>query len=122
MKTNEIIESIKQAEADTDNWYARRNGLYDLYSDIADGIEEEYLEGVSVTKPKGGKLHIKCDDGTVCVTKGNGELAYTIVPRKTYTDVPVRYPSNCLSHYERRRAAVYATGNVWAIENWNATH
>ena len=24
--------------------------------------------------------------------------------------------------YERRRAAVYATGNKWAIENWNATH
>lgn len=23
---------------------------------------------------------------------------------------------------ERRRAAVYATGNRWAIENWNATH
>lgn len=24
--------------------------------------------------------------------------------------------------FERRRAAVYATGNRWAIENWNATH
>lgn len=24
--------------------------------------------------------------------------------------------------YERARAAVYATGNRWAIENWNATH
>lgn len=23
---------------------------------------------------------------------------------------------------ERRRAAVYATGNKWAIANWNATH
>ena len=23
---------------------------------------------------------------------------------------------------ERRRATVYATGNRWAIENWNATH
>lgn len=26
------------------------------------------------------------------------------------------------SPYERQRAAVYATGNRWAIENWNATH
>lgn len=26
------------------------------------------------------------------------------------------------SPYERRRAAVYATGNRWAIENFNATH
>ena len=24
--------------------------------------------------------------------------------------------------FERQRAAVYATGNKWAIENWNATH
>lgn len=27
-----------------------------------------------------------------------------------------------LSPYERNRNAVYATGNRWAIENWNATH
>ena len=27
-----------------------------------------------------------------------------------------------LSPYERCRNAVYATGNRWAIENWNATH
>lgn len=26
------------------------------------------------------------------------------------------------SPYERARNAVYATGNRWAIENWNATH
>jgi len=27
-----------------------------------------------------------------------------------------------MSHYEKCRAAVYATGNKWAIENWEATH
>ena len=27
-----------------------------------------------------------------------------------------------LTPYERCRNAVYATGNRWAIENWNATH
>lgn len=27
-----------------------------------------------------------------------------------------------LSPYERTRAQVYATGNKWAIENFNATH
>lgn len=27
-----------------------------------------------------------------------------------------------LSPYERTRNAVYATGNKWAIENFNATH
>lgn len=123
MKTNEIIESIKQAEADTDNWYASRMvGLYDLYGDLYDALEEDCIEGITVTEPKGGKLRIKCDDGTVCVTKGNGELSYTIVPKQVYTDIPVRHPSHCMSHYERTRAMVYATGNKWAIENFNATH
>ena len=27
-----------------------------------------------------------------------------------------------VSLYEKNRRAVYATGNKWAIENWNATH
>ncbi len=26
------------------------------------------------------------------------------------------------SPYERARHSVYSTGNVWAIDNWNATH
>ena len=30
--------------------------------------------------------------------------------------------SRPMSHYERTRNAVYATGNKWAIENFNATH
>jgi hypothetical protein len=42
----------------------------------------------------------KCEDGEC-------------VPRK-------REPR--MSPYERTRAAVYATGNRWAIENFNATH
>ncbi len=31
-------------------------------------------------------------------------------------------PARRMSLYERNRAAVYATGNRWAIENFNATH
>ena len=27
-----------------------------------------------------------------------------------------------LSHYDRTKAAVYASGNKWAIENFEATH
>lgn len=30
--------------------------------------------------------------------------------------------SRPMTPYERTRAAVYATGNKWAIENFNATH
>lgn len=32
------------------------------------------------------------------------------------------FPNRRQSMYERNRAAVYATGNKWAIENWKATH
>lgn len=31
-------------------------------------------------------------------------------------------PQRKMSHYERTRAQVYATGNKWAIENFEATH
>ena len=51
-----------------------------------------------------------------------------VVPKNTvengciFSDVkqvkPVRKPTP----YERTRAAVYATGNKWAIENFEATH
>lgn len=36
-------------------------------------------------------------------------------------ETPVR-DKMILSPYERTRNAVYATGNRWAIENWNLTH
>ena len=32
------------------------------------------------------------------------------------------YNRPSVSLYERNRSRVYATGNKWAIENWNATH
>ena len=32
------------------------------------------------------------------------------------------YRTSRISPYERTKASVYATGNKWAIENWNATH
>lgn len=34
------------------------------------------------------------------------------------SNAPRRQPS----HYERTKAQVYATGNKWAIENFEATH
>ena len=33
-----------------------------------------------------------------------------------------RYSAPRMSSYERTKAAVYATGNKWAIENFHATH
>lgn len=52
-----------------------------------------------------------CDDaekGTICE-------AYEKRPEHHYSKPR-------MSAYERTKAAVYATGNKWAIENFHATH
>ena len=41
-------------------------------------------------------------------------------PKKSAFDKPSN--GSRMTPYERTRAAVYATGNRWAIENFNATH
>ena len=49
---------------------------------------------------------------------------YYLSDKVEYDVVPERKETYCrpMSLYERNRAAVYATGNKWAIENWEATH
>ena len=49
---------------------------------------------------------------------------YYLSDKVEYDVVPERKETYCrpMSPYERNRAAVYATGNKWAIENWEATH
>jgi hypothetical protein len=46
----------------------------------------------------------------------------TIVPDKGRVNTTVTGGRNHLSPYERTRAQVYATGNKWAIENFESTH
>lgn len=41
--------------------------------------------------------------------------------KKTETKKTTKY-TRPLNHFERTKAQVYATGNKWAIENFNATH
>ena len=40
----------------------------------------------------------------------------------TQEEKPKSHRTRPLTPYERTRASVYATGNRWAIENFNATH
>lgn len=42
--------------------------------------------------------------------------------KRTESESPDKPNSKKPSHQERTRAAVYATGNKWAIENFEATH
>jgi hypothetical protein len=41
---------------------------------------------------------------------------------ETEEEKPKPHRTRPLNPYERTKAAVYATGNRWAIENFNATH
>lgn len=62
---------------------------------------------------------------TVCKECGSKNIDYIGSDRcfchecKTEQDTKDIYIE---SPYERNRRAVYASGNKWAIENWNATH
>ena len=47
------------------------------------------------------------------INEKNNEENINYEPKRYY-----RRPT----HYERTRAQVYATGNKWAIENFEATH
>lgn len=117
MKTSEVIDNI----TDNEEWYASRScGLYDLLSDFEEAIEEGYIENVSAYIKRGSeRLSVYCEDGVVYVTRKNGHL---VIETKLYETVTTHSRPRTASPYDRRRAAVYATGNRWAIENFNATH
>lgn len=114
MKVSEIIQVVE----DNEDFYSRRNsGLRDLYWNIRDAIEEGCVENVDVNIYDSGKsLTVYCEDGYVHFTaSGNGLEVKERLYRPKVRPVKAR-------PYERTRAFVYATGNRWAIENFNATH
>ncbi len=62
---------------------------------------------------------------TVCGKCGSSDIDYLGNDRCYCKDCKKEQDSKDIiiqSPYERTRAAVYATGNRWAIENFNATH
>jgi hypothetical protein len=119
MKTQELISQIKQSEKDTDNFYASH--FNDLVWDIKDGMEEGYIEGIkSVTKPNPNRVRVECEDGVVWIHKTESGLEYHYLNDEIARACkPTRRTA---SPYERTRAWVESTGNVWARENFYATH
>ena len=73
------------------------------------------------------KLTVYDNDGTITYESDNADklikqlesLKADEPKQEVETPKPHTRP---LSPYERTRNAVYATGNRWAIENFNATH
>ena len=62
---------------------------------------------------------------TVCAKCGSTEIEYLFNDRCFCFACNAEHDSKDIfidTHYEQRRNAAYATGNRWAIENWNATH
>jgi hypothetical protein len=62
---------------------------------------------------------------TVCAACGSSDIRYLGGDRCYCNDCQKEQPSLdkfVSSPQERVRSAVYATGNRWAIENFNATH
>ena len=75
------------------------------------------------------KLTVRDADGEYTTYESNkaDELIEQLRSLKTDEpeDKPVRHTrgyTRPMTPYERTRAAVYATGNKWAIENFHATH
>ena len=119
MKVEEMVWGIK----DNEEFYGSRTvGLLDLVGDIEDGLEEGYIEDVSVRYVRDSeKVRIRCEDGIIWVSRQDGKLNIRVIEDPKPEDVRPTTRRG-LSPYERTRAMVYATGNKWAIENFNATH
>ena len=119
MKVEEMVSGIRECE---EKYASRMMGLLDLVGDIEDALFEGYIEDVSVRYVRDSeKVRIRCEDGIVWVNRQDGNLNIRVIEDPKPEDVRPTTRRG-LSHYERTRAMVYATGNKWAIENFNATH
>jgi len=71
-------------------------------------------ENCSDIVPVGEGVYYKEEGYTLCWKCACGEVAPNNTAETTKQEK--------ISLYEKNRRAVYATGNKWAIENWNTTH
>ena len=130
MRASEFIESVKRAEEETGHFYASSKAHFrELFYDISDGIEEEYIEVEFATRNRDGNtVTVKCDDGKVVIKWTENGLEYHDVRKeedeaeRAARRAGLTRISRMLSPFERTRAMVYASGNVWQIANFEATH
>lgn len=65
-------------------------------------------------------LESKCMDGNHITCDECPFASLTLCNNQCQKETKITNPN--LTPYERTRNKVYATGNKWAIENFNATH
>lgn len=98
--------------------------VFDIRADLLEAIEEGYVDlgkdAISEFDFQTNSFKVTFDDkiATVRFCKVTGKLECLLNDR--YTRIGYTHPR--ASVYERTRAMVYATGNKWAIENFEATH
>lgn len=111
-------ENIKTALSVVHAYMHNYNYAYiqEFYNDWVDGNVVENLENTlegSTTDHKEDEAFAECKHHEECDADGRYEPCDDRVQKLAKTRGSV---------YDRTRAAVYATGNKWAIENFEATH
>lgn len=120
------MTKLKKMDA---KWYSELSGEnYDIVYQLSDddaSYEGDYITVAHIGNSKSDEkswCFMGCDriwwfytrESVVAFAKNHG---FDVQEEKKATENMFR-----LSPYERIRSAVYATGNRWAIENFNATH
>lgn len=119
----QLTESIEELDGQTmTDIYGSR--VFDVMADLIDGIDEGYVDldkdAISDFDFKTNSFKVTFEDkiATVRFCKVTGKLECLLNDRRQR----IGYVPRMASVYERTRALVYATGNKWAIENFEATH
>lgn len=98
--------------------------VFDVRADLLEAIEEGYIDldedAISEFDFQTNSFKVTFEDkiATVRFCKATKKLECLLTDRYPH----IGYMPRMASTYERTRAMVYATGNKWAIENFEATH
>ena len=104
-----ISDIIDSGEEDFITAHKRSNNIKRLTAEKRDAVIREFYEQeITVCE--------KCGSENIDYHIGGGCYCHNCKSEQKSKDIYISSP------YERTRASVYASGNKWAIENFNATH
>lgn len=132
MNASEYIDSLNKPIPELDGkttiefYGVRHDALFRLYTDSLEAIEEGYLEGLDASQYSEynyavHRFTVTFPDGKVMMDNTDRGIVATFFPKPKKVN-PFKVAHKAMTPYERTRAMVYATGNRWAIENFEATH
>lgn len=119
----QLTEGIEELDGQTmTDIYGSR--VFDVRADLIDGIDEGCVD---LSKDAISEFDFQTNSFKVTFEDKIATVRFCKVTKKLECLLNDRYPHigyvpRRASVYERTRALVYATGNKWAIENFEATH